>query len=551
VRERAIGLALWAVAAAAASAAGNVEVRGDVQRPNQTYGEGANYKLVGDATFGWTRKPFTGDVDLNGHRLLMQTGGGNRTIFSGVISGEGRFDWDGGGTAHWQTVPSFLTGKKANTFRGPLTILRGTLALAKPAGVTAVPYDLVLGGGTNQAIVRLDAPQQIADTAAVRITGKHEGRIWTQGFNETVGTLTLEAHGSIDLGDGASTLAFADSSGAKWDLSKTLTIRNWTAGKDAVSFGRTASGLAAGQLARVGFADPSGRPAGLYAARILADGRLAPDRRVEPAAPPFDLSAKARGEREKIYTVPGRARLSGQGTPLADGTRISLFGDSITWQNGYLREIDKALKAGEGTKGLTVALVNRGINGGGVLSIRDGAKKAAYVNAANRNGPQAPFAEVIAADRADVAVVFIGVNDVWWRKTKPEAFEKALRDLVAAAKANGTAAVLATLSVYRERPDGTNPKDARCEQFAEITRTVARTTGVTLVDLRKAFLAYLRNHNAELRVDGSVHFADTGVLTYDGVHPNAKGNALLADQIAQGIYEALQSGAEGSPDKEK
>ena len=31
----------------------------------------------------------------------------------------------------------------------------------------------------------------------------------------------------------------------------------------------------------------------------------------------------------------------------------------------------------------------------------------------------------------------------------------------------------------------------------------------------------------------------SGLLTYDGVHPTTTGNNLLADQISQGIYNAL------------
>jgi len=60
------------------------------------------------------------------------------------------------------------------------------------------------------------------------------------------------------------------------------------------------------------------------------------------------------------------------------------------------------------------------------------------------------------------------------------------------------------------------------------------------VDLRKVHMAYLQNHNAELRVDGTLGMVSTGVLTYDGVHPNARGVALLADHIAQGIHKALR-----------
>ena len=536
----AVGL-LCALAPGEAGGAKWVDVSGQVKRPDQAHGPGAHVRLTGDTTFGWQRGPITGDLDINGHTFTMETGGGNRTIFSGVISGAGQFVWNGGGNARWQTVPSFLKGDKANTFSGTLTISRGTLALAKGPGVTAHAGKLlVLGGGSNQAIVRLDAAHQIADACNVLITGKHEGRIRTQGHSETVGSLTLEAHGYIDLGEGACRLAFADSSAAKWDLARTLTVRNWTEGKDAVIFGKGAGGLTAGQLARIGFADPSGRRAGLYTAKLLGDGQIVPNARVEAVKPPFDVSPKAQAARRKVYAVPGRANLTGPATRLKAGMRISLFGDSITWQNGYISAIGKALKAGTGTKRLDVALVNRGINGGGVLSIRDGSPKAAYVSPANRNGSQATFAKVIAADKATVAVVFIGINDVWWRKTAPADFEKALRDIVAQARANKTLPVLATLTVYQEKPDRTNPKDAKCDQYAEITRNVARSTGATLVDLRAAFMAYLQSHNAELRVDGALRFEKSGVLTYDGVHPTARGNDLLADHIAQGIHEALK-----------
>lgn len=474
----------------------------------------------------------------------METGGGNRTVFSAVISGERVFDWNGGGNAAWQTTPSFLTGEKPNTFTGVLTILRGTLALAKPEGVSAhAGKQLVLGGGSNQAIVRLDASEQIQDSCEVLITGKHEGRIWTQGHSETVGTLDLHAFGYLDLGEGASHLMFADSHALTWDLSKTLTIQNWTAEKDIVRFGNSDAGLTSAQLARVGFENPSGLPAGLYSARLQVDGQLVPHHKVEALGPPFDVSEQARAERSRIYEVPGLSRLGSEGTPLREGARIAFFGDSITWQNVFTKEIQAALKKGPATKELDIRLFNHGINGGGVLSIRDGLDKAAYVDEKERNGKQSPFAEVIAADKADVAVVFIGINDVSWRNTSAEDFEQALRDLAKAAKSNGTLLVLATLSLHREKPDGSNPKDAICDQYAEITRKVATSTGSRLVDLRKVFLAYLQNHNAELRVDGSLYFLETGVLTYDGVHPNATGNRLLADHLSQGIHDAMGKAA--------
>jgi hypothetical protein len=129
-------------------------------------------------------------------------------------------------------------------------------------------------------------------------------------------------------------------------------------------------------------------------------------------------------------------------------------------------------------------------------------------------------------------------NDVWWRKTSPADFESALADLHQPAEANGTQLILATLAVYRERPDGSNPKDKQCEQFAELTRKVARAKKIPLVDLRSAFINYLKKNNVELRVNGAIEFSDTGILTGDGVHPNQKGNEIIADLMAEALVEA-------------
>jgi len=517
--------------------AGDVkDLAGKARLPNKEYAQPGVYRLVDDFAFGsGLATVLHGDFDINGHTFTMDTGGGNQTTFTGVISGAGTFVWNGGGNARWQTTPSFLRGDSANTFSGTLILQRGTLALAKPAGVDAVAGNIVIGGGGNQAILQLDASDQIADSASVQFVGPHEARIRTQGHRETLGALDLQTHGTIHLGDGESRLRFADSSGAGWDLTKTLTIYDWTDGKDTIAFGADSAGLTSEQLGRIGFDTPSDRAPGLYTAKALTDGAIAPDKQVMPIDPPFDLSEGAREERKKLYEAPGRDLLSGDGTPLKNGMTISFFGDSITWQNAFITRIAKALGDGAGTKGMTIRLVNRGINGGGVLSVRDGSDKAAYVDAKNRNGAQAAFADVIAADNSDVAVVYIGINDVWWRKTDPALFEQSLKDIIASARAKGTVPVLATLAVWGEAADN---RKAKCDQFADITRKVAAETQTTLVDLRAAFMAYHMNHGASLRVDGSVVCAGK-LLTYDGVHPNATGNDLLADQIARGVFRAL------------
>ena len=62
-------------------------------------------------------------------------------------------------------------------------------------------------------------------------------------------------------------------------------------------------------------------------------------------------------------------------------------------------------------------------------------------------------------------------------------------------------------------------------------------TAAAPVDLRKAFVDYLKTHNATKDAKGQ--YPRQGILTYDGVHLSARGNELVADLIAQGICEAL------------
>jgi len=91
--------------------------------------------------------------------------------------------------------------------------------------------------------------------------------------------------------------------------------------------------------------------------------------------------------------------------------------------------------------------------------------------------------------------------------------------------------------VIGEKPDGSNPFDAKLDRYAAVTLQVARETGATPVNVRKAFLDYLAAHNTEKDEQG--RFAAKGILTYDGVHMSDKGNDLLADLLSGAIAEAL------------
>lgn len=302
-------------------------------------------------------------------------------------------------------------------------------------------------------------------------------------------------------------------------------------------FGSTSSGLSVSQVAQVGFMNPAGFAEGLYHAAILVTGEIVPTGTpVAPVSPPYDLTASAAAARAAIYTSTGRADLTAAGTPLATGTRIVFFGDSITWQNNYISKINAAIASGAGTQGKNITLINRGINGGGVLQIRDGAPDSGFPG----SSAQASFASLLASDDADIAVVFIGINDVWWRGTSVANYEQALRDLAASASAQGVKLVCATITAHFESPIGEDSVDPAIDQYSGIVRTVAADTGATMADLRAAYVAYWQNNNYEIRLNGGFSIVQSsGILTYDGVHPTALGNDMLADHLAAGIFRSL------------
>ncbi|MFA6285909.1 MAG: autotransporter-associated beta strand repeat-containing protein [Opitutaceae bacterium] len=100
----------------------------------------------------------------------------------------------------------------------------------------------------DAGILALGAANRIADTSNLIMAG---GTFATGGFNETLGTLTLSASSTIDLGSGASALVFADSSGTTWGTSISLSFVNFNTGVDTIRVGTSAGGLTGTQLALI------------------------------------------------------------------------------------------------------------------------------------------------------------------------------------------------------------------------------------------------------------------------------------------------------------
>ncbi|NQU25486.1 MAG: G-D-S-L family lipolytic protein [Candidatus Nealsonbacteria bacterium] len=228
----------------------------------------------------------------------------------------------------------------------------------------------------------------------------------------------------------------------------------------------------------------------------------------------------------------GLKLLCGEGTPLKAGTKIALFGDSITMQGGYIRTINAALEASAHTKDLDVKLFQHGLNGGRVPTVLDG--KSPWGNLGGT------MQELIEKESPDLVVIFLGVNDVWHgeKGTSPEDFAAGLRTMVEMCKKAGARVVLASLAVIGEKPDGSNAHDAKLDRYTAITLKVAKETESTPLNVRKFFLDRLKAANTEKDERGQ--YAGKGILTYDGVHTSDKGNDLLANLFGGAIVEALK-----------
>ncbi|MFN2458286.1 MAG: SGNH/GDSL hydrolase family protein [Chitinophagaceae bacterium] len=198
--------------------------------------------------------------------------------------------------------------------------------------------------------------------------------------------------------------------------------------------------------------------------------------------------------------------------------KIVFFGDSITElgvkPSGYITELKKILSENNQNN---YQLIGSGISGDKVYDL--------YLR----------LEEDVLAKKPHVVVIWIGVNDVWHKKllgtgTDPEKFEKIYNALIKKLKQNNIRVYLSTPAVIGERTEG-NELDKDLEKYASIIRSIAQKNDCTLIDLRKLFLDYNKIHNTSN--------LDRGILTYDGVHLNDKGNQLVAQEMYKVLHKTL------------
>jgi lysophospholipase L1-like esterase len=211
-------------------------------------------------------------------------------------------------------------------------------------------------------------------------------------------------------------------------------------------------------------------------------------------------------------SIPG-VRAADEPVPLKRGDRIVFLGDSITQggggANGYITLIKKALD--EKHKDLGIETINAGISGNKVPDLQKRVEKD------------------VVAKKPTVVFIYIGINDVWHGEKNPangtpkDKFEAGLKEVIGKITDSGAKVIVCTPTVIGEKKDGSNKLDKQLDEYADISRKVAKELKLPLCDLRKAFVDYLKANNNDDK--------ESGVLTGDRVHLNPTGNKLVADTM--------------------
>lgn len=191
----------------------------------------------------------TGAVTNNAGLVFNRS---NTLTVSNKISGSGTLTNSGTGT---------LTLTGSNTYTGQTVVAAGTMVLSNTSG-NAIGNSSSIRVDSGATLV-LGADNQIGDSTGLILNG---GTFVTgtssAGYSDTLGTLTLSASSTIDLGSyttGLRQLVFANSSAIVWATNAVLTITNWqglalqSSEVSQILFGM--GGLTSQQLAQIRFAN--------------------------------------------------------------------------------------------------------------------------------------------------------------------------------------------------------------------------------------------------------------------------------------------------------
>src|SRR5687767_10157729 len=192
--------------------------------------------------------------------------------------------------------------------------------------------------------------------------------------------------------------------------------------------------------------------------------------------------------------------------------KIVFFGDSITEAaikpGGYIVQIgDLATKDKVSN---SYDFIGAGISGNKVYDL--------YLRLEND----------VLSKNPDVVIIFIGVNDVWHKRTHgtgtdADKFERFYTAIIKKLQEKNIKVVLCTPAAIGEKTDSSNELDGDLNQYSSIIRSLAKKNNLSIIDLRNTFLEYNRKFNSENK--------EAGILTSDRVHLNEKGNEVVANEM--------------------
>lgn len=197
-------------------------------------------------------------------------------------------------------------------------------------------------------------------------------------------------------------------------------------------------------------------------------------------------------------------------------TKVIFFGDSITElgvkPGGYVTRIDSMCKLEN--KSDQFEFVGSGVSGNKIYDL--------YLR----------LEDDVLNKNPDVVVIYIGVNDVWHKAmrgtgTDADKFEIFYQAIIDKLKVKKSKIILCTPVVIGEKTDFSNEQDGDMNKYSNIVRSIAQKNSLPLVDLRQKFLDYNKQYNKDNK--------ESGILTADRVHLNAKGNQLVADEMWKAI----------------
>jgi len=198
--------------------------------------------------------------------------------------------------------------------------------------------------------------------------------------------------------------------------------------------------------------------------------------------------------------------------------RIVFFGDSITEAGvkpaGFITKLGALLKQ----KGIdnNYELLGAGIGGNKVYDL--------YLR----------MDEDVLAKNPDVVVIWVGVNDVWHKRsfgtgTDADKFEKFYNAIIKKLQAKNIKVLICTPAAIGEKTDFSNELDGDLNKYSSIIRNIATNNNCQLIDLRKMTLDYNLAHNPDNK--------ESGILTTDRVHLNETGNEAVADAMFKALIK--------------